>query len=92
MSAVAKSGAQPIYTRVEGAPYQPGDLVTVIAAEDIDVDDVSEWIGRVGRVKYLEYSCGCGQSFPDDPMIGVKFVGGSLEEFWRGELALRPPR
>ena len=29
---------------------------------------------------------GCGQRFPDDPMIGVRFPDGALQEFWREEL------
>lgn len=78
-------GARPIYEPVPGAPWQPGDIVRVVAIAD---DAASpEHIGKTGRVTYLEYSCGCGQSYPDDPMIGVELAGGKVEEFWREELA-----
>ncbi len=52
-------------------------------------DDTADpaFLGREGRVLYFEYTCGCGQTYPNDPMIGVKFRG-KAEEFWREELAL----
>lgn len=77
---------RPIVERVLGSPYQPGDLVRVIAAVDVEIHDVSHYVGRFGLVKYLEYECGSGQQYPDDPMIGVRFRDGSVEEFWREEL------
>ena len=73
---------------VAGAPFQPGRLVRVVHAVDVDVMDVSDHIGKAGCVAFLEYACGCGQQYPDDPMIGVVLVDGTLEEFWREELAL----
>jgi hypothetical protein len=77
-------GARPVFDFIPGSPRQVGDVVRVVCTTD---DTVSEdWIGAVGRVEYLEYSCGSGQSFPDDPMIGVRFADG-LEEFWREELS-----
>lgn len=79
--------ARPITTRVDGAPYQPGDSVTIVDAIDQDIHDVSAFVGRMGRVEYLEYECGCGQSYPDNPMIGVRFESGDIEEFWREEIS-----
>ena len=79
--------ARPIRDQVPGAPYQPGDLVRVVAAIDTEDHDVSHHIGRSGRVDYLEYDCGCGQSYAEDPMIGVELDGGDREEFWPEELA-----
>jgi hypothetical protein len=79
----------PIREPVPGAPYQPGDVVVVVAAIDRNVRDVSEHIGKVGRVVHLEYGCGCGQTFPGDPMIGVE-LGDLVEEFWREELDRAP--
>jgi hypothetical protein len=78
--------AKPIREPVAGAPFQPGDRVIVVDAIDEDVHDVSALVGRSGDVDYLEYSCGCGQSFPDDPMVGVEFADGVHEEFWSQEI------
>ena len=79
-----------IFQSVPGSPHQPGEIVRVAAAIDQEVHDVTQYVGRIGRVKYLEYSCGCGQSFPSDPMIGVRFADGSSEEFWKEELSQIP--
>jgi hypothetical protein len=78
-----------ITTPVEGSPYQPGQRVRVIDAIDTSppFTDVSEYVGLFGVVDYLEYSCGCGQTFPSDPMIGVSFSDGRQQEFWAEELA-----
>lgn len=75
-----------ITMRTEGSPFQPGEVVLVVAATDEGIHDVTEFIGRRGVVKYLEYKCGCGQTYPGDPMIGVAFPGGANEEFWHEEL------
>ena len=78
--------ARPIREHVPGAPYQHGDRVRVVGAIDRDAHDVSEHIDWRGTVDYLEYSCGCGQTYPGDPMIGVVLDGGAREEFWSEEL------
>jgi len=44
------------------------------------------FLGKSGVVMYFDYDCGCGQSYPDDPMIGIKFPDGEIEEFWKEEL------
>lgn len=44
------------------------------------------YLRKTGNVVHLEYSCGCGQSYPGDPMIGVRFAEGNVEEFWREEI------
>lgn len=82
-------GARPVHHPVAGAPYQPTDSVRVVmsAEQKGTLTDVSDFIGRTGVVEYLEYSCGCGQRYPDDPMIAVRFADGALQEFWREELA-----
>ena len=70
---------------VEGSPYQPGDWVRVVWVIDETVDPVH--VGRKGLVHHLEYDCGCGQRYPDDPMIGVRlFCTGLTVEFWHEEL------
>ncbi len=76
-----------IYEPVPGAPYQPRDIVVVVAVVDSTADP--EHIGKSGRVVHLEYECGCGQTYPDDPMIGVD-LGDVIEEFWREELRPAP--
>lgn len=82
------TGQQYIREPVPGSPIQPGWMVLVVAAIDRDVHDVHGRVGKTGRVEYLEYSCGCGQRYPADPMIGVRFTDGSFEEFWREELVV----
>jgi len=74
---------------VEGSPFQPGQIVRVVATTDVMIHDVSQYLGMVGVVTYLEYDCGSGQRFPDDPMIGVEFPeleSENHEEFWAEEL------
>jgi hypothetical protein len=85
-STEAVLGARPVRSLVEGSPYQPGQQVLVVQAIDVDICDVGEFVGKRGVVEHLEYSCGCGQSYPDDPMVGVRFADGDLQEFWREEL------
>lgn len=85
-------GARPVKIAVPGAPFQPWDRVVVVASVETPSSgaSVEEFIGRSGTVSFLEYSCGCGQSFPGDPMIGVAFEDGRQEEFWREELRRLP--
>jgi hypothetical protein len=60
--------------------------VRVVGAIDTEIHDVSRHLGRLGLVEHLEYSCGCGQRYPDYPAIGVKFTDGETEEFWPDEV------
>jgi CarS bacterial SH3 domain len=69
---------------VRGAPFRIGETVSIIGSKDKTFD--SRYRDRLGTVRYLEYACGCGQTYPRDPMIGVEFRGGKVEEFWREEL------
>lgn len=80
----------PIYEEVIGSPFQPRQLVRVTSAVDEEVHDVSTHVGRRGMIEYLEYSCGAGQTYPHDPMIGVRFTNGDREEFWHEELTALP--
>ena len=81
-------------TRVEGAPFGPGDFVRVGEPTDStspgekDSHTTRSYKGSLGLVVHLDYACGCGQTFPHDPMIGVRFASGETEEFWSEELAL----
>ena len=80
-------GAKPIYERVEGAPVQPRQRVRVLdGAGDLSSYGLSPYYGHWGVVEYLEYLCGCGQTYQTDPMIGVVFEDGRREEFWAEEL------
>jgi len=80
--------ARKIYNDVPDAPVRIGQRVTVACC--LDETGESLLIGRSGKVDYLEYSCGCGQSYPHDPMIGVRFPDGRIEEFWSDELTGQP--
>ena len=84
--------ARPITTHVHGSPYQVGETVRVVRSLDSEASQcgVHEHIGRVGTVRHLEYFCGCGQSYPDAPMIGITFTDGSWEEFWPEEMERAP--
>jgi len=84
--------AIPIYAPVSGSPFQPDDIVRVVRSVDSVRSQcgVHAFIGLVGRVTYLEYFCGCGQRYPVDPMIGVKFDDGRVEEFWCEEIERLP--
>jgi hypothetical protein len=73
-----------IYHDVDGAPFKIGDSVKVVSLSDDTAD--AEFLGQQGQILYFEYSCGCGQTFPNDPMIGVKF-GERTAEFWKEEIA-----
>jgi hypothetical protein len=76
---------QGIYKDVVGAPFRIGDAVKVVSLSDDTADE--DLLGCQGSVLYFEYSCGCGQTFPNDPMIGVQF-GERTAEFWKEELSV----
>ncbi len=78
-----------IHADVPGAPFKIGTLVRVVRLADETGDRA--WLGRTGTVKFFDYACGCGQTFPNDPMIGVEYRG-RIEEFWKEELNAIFPR
>ena len=82
-----KRGALPIYGDVCGAPFRVGQRVQVASSKDETFN--TSYRRRIGTVEYFEYHCGCGQSYPCDPMIGVRFRNGKTEEFWAEELHSR---
>ncbi|APY06780.1 hypothetical protein BWZ20_00025 [Winogradskyella sp. J14-2] len=65
---------------------QVGDIVLVLSNPNNDDTFSYKYIGLKGQVKYFDYDCGCGQTYPNDPMIGVEFSNGEVEEFWKEEL------
>ena len=73
-----------LYRDVVGAPYKIGQEVRVTFLCDETADPSFLWMD--GVVEHLDYDCGCGQSYPGDPMIGVRFADGRIEELWREEL------
>lgn len=76
--------AKPVMVHVPGAPYQPGDRVVFTGMVDDECDRVD--LGEMGVVVYLEYSCGCGQTYPNLPVLGVSF-GGKVIEVWPEEVS-----
>jgi hypothetical protein len=73
-----------IFKDVRGAPFKIGTSVRVVRLADETGDRA--WPGCTGTVKFLNYDCGCGQTYPSDPMIGVELPSGKVEEFWKEEL------
>ncbi len=63
-----------------------GDKVLILNNPNNDETFNIKFSGQEGIVKYLDYDCGCGQTYPNDPMIGVEFTGGEKEEYWKEEL------
>ena len=73
---------------IEGAPFRIGDRVIVLDNPNKDDTFNYDFVGRIGVVEHFEYDCGCGQSFPEDPMIGIRFSDKTIGEFWKEELQL----
>ena len=71
---------------IDGAPYKVGDSVKVSNNPNNDETFNSTFAFKSGVIIYFEYECGCGQNYPDDPMIGVLFKCGKVEEFWKEEI------
>ncbi len=76
--------AHPIHRNVPGAPFHISAKVVVSMGTDETFDE--QYLRKVAEVISYEYSGGCGQSFPGDPMIGVGFPDGKIEYFWHEEL------
>ena len=57
--------ANPLYRERQRSPLQDWRSMRIVCSED-DLFDRT-FLGRIGIVKYFEYECGCGQSFPLDP-------------------------
>ncbi len=73
---------------IPGAPFRIGDSVSILDNPNGDLTFNSDFSGKEGTIEFFEYNCGCGQTFPTDPMIGVRFSNGTIGEFWKEELAL----
>jgi len=75
----------PISEDIPGAPFKIGQKIIVVSGSDNTFDRA--FLGKIGQVTYYEYECGSGQIYPHDPMIGVEFSSGEIEEFWMEELS-----
>lgn len=75
-----------ITENVEGAPFLIDTIVVI--GPPCDEEGWPEREGQQGQIAYFNYDCGCGQSYPDAPMIGVGFPDGKIQEFWAEELTL----
>ena len=73
---------------IEGGPFKVGEEVLVLNNPNLDCTFDEQYVGKIGRIVHFDYECGCGQSFPADPMIGVMFSDFQIEEFWKEELFL----
>lgn len=74
-----------------GAPFNIGDQVQVMDNPNNDDTFDKSFSGKYGIVEYFDYDCGCGQSYPEDPMIGVRFINNKTFEFWKEELRFIEP-
>jgi hypothetical protein len=81
-------GLKPIKYDIDGAPFRIDNAVQVLNNPNNDETFNCEFSGKKGTVVYYEYDCGCGQSYPNDPMIGVRFADKKVAEFWKEELQL----
>lgn len=72
--------------RVNAPQVQIGSCVRVIKGIDETFDE--RFLQKIGIVENFDFTCGCGQSYPNDPMIGVRFPNGKYEEFWTEELTI----
>ncbi len=81
---------KPQYRRynIKGAPFRIGSKVQVLNNPLNDETFDKKYSCKIGEIIFFEYDCGCGQTFPADPMIGVKFLHGKVAEFWKEELLL----
>lgn len=76
----------PQYKNVDGAPFKIGDKIKVLNNPNNDETFNKLFISKSGLVIYYDYECDCGQNFPDDPMIGVRFENRIVEEYWKEEI------
>lgn len=63
-----------------------GDRVRILNNPSNDETFDLRFVGMEAVVEHFDYDGGCGQTFPNDPMIGVRFCDGTVEEFWHEEV------
>lgn len=67
-------------------PFKIGERAIVLNNPNNDECFNERFAFKSGIIIYFEFECGCGQNFPEDPMIGVRFKNGEVEEFWKEEI------
>ena len=72
------------YENVDGAPFYIGAKVTVKKLTDETGN--KDFLGKSGKIVYYSYDSGCGEVFPHEPIIGVGFEVGELDQYWPEEL------
>lgn len=77
-----------ITVNIPGFPISIGDRVKVLSNPNNDLTFDDKYSNKIGSVIYFNFNCGCGQSYPKDPMIGVRFIYGQEDEFWKEELKI----
>ncbi len=90
---ITKIILKPQYIDIDviGAPFEIGDTVLILNNPNNDNTFNEKLSDLHGIVEYFEYNCGCGQTFPHDPMIGVRLKDKRISEFWKEELQLVKP-
>ena len=78
----------PLYHDIGGAPFRIGQTVKILENPSNDETFDLDFANNVGKIKFFEYESGCGQRFPDDPMISVELTDGKRDGFWKEELTL----
>jgi hypothetical protein len=76
-----------ITTNIKGCPFKIGEKVKI--KKPCDETGYPSYEGKIGVIQYFNYDCGCSQTYPNDPMIGVKFSNKKIKEFWGEELDKR---
>ena len=66
--------------------FRIGDTVFVNSLSD--ETGLPKYLDQTGQIVYFNYDCGCGQSYPNDPMIGIIFSDGEIEEYWKEEIVM----
>lgn len=75
-----------IIFNIKGLKFKIGQNVKVVTLSDQHGN--KKYVGVMGKVMYFNYDCGCGQSYPYDPMIGVQFKDKKVAEYWNEELEI----
>jgi len=78
----------PLRHDIDGVPFRIGQLVKVLENPSNDETFDLEFASKVGTIRFFEYESGCGQTFPNDPMICVELTDGKRDGFWKEELTL----
>ena len=73
-----------IHHNIKGAPFEIG--ATVRVKKVVDETGNKAFIGKIGKIVYYSYDGGCGEVYPHEPMLGIGFEHGKLDQYWPEEL------